>query len=195
MELWHAWVCPYCMRVRIALAEKQLPYGEREIDLASKPKELFGVNPAGGVPVLVVDGGAAIPESLVILEYLEDRFPEHPILPADPLARARARLLYDRITAALGTQTFKLARGTDAEKAAAEQAIRGALATLETEAPETGFLAGPFSIADIALAPFVAKLPPRLRPAELGLPRLARWEAAVMSRPAVAAHTAPRRAA
>ena len=195
MELWHAWVCPYCMRVRIALAEKRLPYREREIELANKPKELFALNPAGGVPVLAVDGGAVIPESIVILQYLEDRFPEHPILPADPLARARARLLHDRITAALGIPTFKLARGTDPERTAAEQAIREALAKLEPEVPETGFLVGPFSIADIALAPFVAKLPPRLRPAELGLPRLARWEAAVMSRPAVAAHTAPRRAA
>ncbi len=195
MELWHAWVCPYCMRVRIALAEKRLPYREREIDLANKPPELFGVNPSGGVPVLVVEGGAPLPESTVILQYLEDRWPEHPILPADPLARARARLLYDRITAALGTPSFKLARGTDAEKAAAEQAVREALAKLEAEAPTDGFLAGPFSIADIALAPFVAKLPERLRPGALGLPRLARWEAAVMSRPSVAVHTAPRRAA
>src|SRR5512138_1691327 len=111
MELWHAWICPYCMRVRIALAEKRLPYREREIDLANKPKELWGVNPAGGVPVLVLDDGAAIPESIVILQYLEDRFPEHPILPADPLARARARLLHDRITALLGGPVFKLARG------------------------------------------------------------------------------------
>ena len=196
MELWHAWVCPYCMRVRIALAEKHLPYRDREIDLANKPPELLGVNPAGGVPVLVPDDGAAIPESMAILQYLEDRWPEHPILPADPLARARARLLYDRVTAELGPHLVKLARGTDAEKAAAEQAVREALAKLEAEVPpDGGFLAGPFSIADIALAPFVAKLPARLRPAALGLPRLARWEAAVMSRPSVAAHTAPRRAA
>jgi glutathione S-transferase len=197
MELWHAWVCPYCMRVRIALAEKRLAYREREIDLARKPPELFGVNPAGGVPVLVVEGGEAIPESIVILQYLEDRWPEHPLFPPEPLARARARLLHDRITAALGPHLVKLARGTDAEKAVAEQAVREALAMLETEVPatDTGFLAGPFSIADIALAPFVAKLPERLRPGALGLPRLARWEAAVMSRPSVAAQTAPRRAA
>ncbi len=195
MELWHAWVCPYCMRVRIALAEKGLAYDEREIDLARKPAELFRVNPAGGVPVLVVEGGAAVPESLVILEYLEDRWPEHPLLPPDPLGRARARLLYERVTAALAPHLLKLARGSDAEKGAAEQAVRDALRALEPEVPEAGFLAGPFSIADIALAPFVAKLPARLRPAELGLPRLARWEAAVMSRPSVAAHTAPRRAA
>ncbi|HEX9049672.1 MAG TPA: glutathione S-transferase family protein [Anaeromyxobacter sp.] len=194
MELWHAWVCPYCMRVRIALAEKGIAYDEREIELARKPPELFAVNPAGGVPVLVVEGGAAIPESIVILQYLEDRWPEHPIFPPDPLGRARARLLHDRITAALAPHLLALARGTDAEKAAAERAVKEALAKLEAEAPERGFLAGPFSVADIALAPFVAKLPDRLRPAALALPRLARWQEAVLSRPSVAAHTAPRRA-
>src|SRR5512138_573692 len=194
MELWHAWVCPYCMRVRIALAEKGLSYTEREIDLARKPPELFQVNPAGAVPV-VVDGGAAVPESLVILEYLEDRYPERPLLPPDPAGRARARLLYDRITAALGTPVFKLARGADAEKAAAAEAVKAALAALEREVPADGFLAGPFSIADVALAPFVAKLPRHLRPAALGLERLGRWERAVMARPAVAEHTAATRPA
>lgn len=193
MELWHAWTCPYCMRVRIALAEKGLPWGDREIDLARKPPELFALNPAGGVPVLAVDG-AAVPESIVILQYLDDRWPERPLLPPDPLGRARARLLYDRVTALLGAHVFKLARGADEEKAAAERGVREALAKLEAEAPADGFLAGPFSIADVALAPFVAKLPERLRPAALGLPRLARWEAAVMARPSVATHTAPARA-
>ncbi len=182
------------MRVRIALVEKGLPYSEREVDLGRKPPELFRLNPAGAVPV-IVDGGAAIPESLVILEYLEDRYPERPLLPLDPLGRARARLLYGRITAALGVPVFKLARGTDAEKAAAAEAVKAALAALESEAPADGFLAGPFSIADIALAPFVAKLPPHLRPAALGMEKLGLWERAAMARPAVAAHTAAARVA
>ncbi len=182
------------MRVRVALVEKGLPYTEREIDLAKKPPELFQVNPKGAVPV-VVDGGAAIPESLVILEYLDDRYPATPLLPPDPVGRARARLLYDRITAVLGTPVFKLARGTDAEKAAARESVKAALAELEREAPADGFLAGPFSIADIALAPFVAKLPSDLRPSALGFEKLARWERAVMSRPSVAVHTAARRGA
>ncbi len=182
------------MRVRVALVEKGLAYEEREIDLARKPPELFRVNPAGAVPVLV-DGGAAVPESLVILEYLEDRYPERPLLPRDPVGRARARLLYERITAALGTPVFKVNRGTDAEKATAAEAVKAALAALEREAPASGFLAGLFSIADIALAPFVAKLPPQLRPSALGLEKLGRWEREVMSRPSVVEHTAARRGA
>lgn len=195
MELWHAWACPYCMRVRIALAEKGIPYREREIELANKPPEFLALNPANGVPVLVVEG-AAIPESIVILQYLEERFPERPLLPAEPLGRARARLLHDRVTALLGPHSFKLARGDEEERRIAREGARAALVTLEREVPSDGHLAGEaLTIADLALAPFVARLPPELRPSALGLARLARWEAAVMSRPAVRTHTAPRRPA
>jgi glutathione S-transferase len=180
------------VRVRIALVEKELAYAAREVDLAAKPPELFRLNPAGAVPVLVVEGGAAIPESMVILQYLEDRFPERPLLPADPLDRARVRLLCDQLTAQLGKPSFKVARGTAEEKAVAADAVRSALSALEGEVPREGFLVGPFSFADIVLAPFVARLPAELRPAALGLEKLARWERAVMSRPSVAAHTAAR---
>jgi RNA polymerase-associated protein len=183
------------MRVRIALAEKGLPYDEKEIDLAHKPPELAQLNPAGAVPVLVV-GSAAIPESLVIIQYLDDRYPDRPLLPRDPLQRARARLLADRITTLLGTHSYRLAKGTEEEKRGAAEAAKAALASLERDAPEEGLLAGPdLSIADVALAPFVARLPPELRPASLLLPRLARWDKAVMARPSVARHTAPRRPA
>ena len=195
MVLWQTWACPYCMRVRIGLAEKGVPYDERQVDLAHKPPELARLNPANAVPVLVV-GDAAIPESLVILQYLEDRFPEQPLLPKDPLGRARSRLLSDRITALLALHSFKLARGRDEERRAAAEGVRAALATLEREAPAEGLLAGPdLSLADIALAPFVARLPPELRPSSLLLPRLARWEAAVMARPSVITQTAPTRPA
>lgn len=194
MELWHAWSCPYCMRVRIALAEKGLEYASREIDLARKPPELLALHPSGGVPVLV-DDGRPIPESLAILEHLEVRCPAPPLLPPDPPGRARARLLYERVTAALGPHLLKLVRGSDAERTAAAAAVREALSALERDAPADGFLAGPFSIADVALATFVAKLPAELRPDALGLERLGRWERAVMSRPSIAAQTAPRPAA
>ncbi len=186
MELWHAWTCPYSQRVRIALAEKGLSVDEHVVDLANKPAALLALNPAGGVPVLVVDG-LAIPDSSLILQFLEDRAPEPALLPADPLGRARTRLLYERITSGLGPHLPKLLRGSDDEKERAGQAVVAALTALERDAPEEGFLAGPFSIADIALAPFVARLPRPLRPASLGLPRLARWEARALARPSVAA--------
>jgi glutathione S-transferase len=192
VELWHAWTCPYCMRVRIALAEKGLRYDEKEIDLARKPPELFALNPAGGVPVLVV-GGTPVPDSVAILEYLEEHFPDPPLAPRDARDRKRAWLLHDRVTAMIAPHLPKIVRGNPEEKAEAERAVRAALASLENDAPEQGFLAGGFSIADIALASLVMKLPESTRPAALGLPRLARWEAAVRARPSVAAHAGARR--
>lgn len=192
MLLWSAWSCPYCMRVRIGLEEKGLLWETREVDLANKPPELLALNPpAGAVPVLVVEG-EVIPESLVILQYLEERFPAVPLLPPGPAARARARLLADRVTSAIGPAGYKLLRGSPEERPAAEAAVRDGLRALEPQVPEAGFLLGGFSLADLAIAPFVARLPAHLRGAALELPRLARWEALVFARPSVARQTAAR---
>ena len=183
MELWHAWVCPYCMRVRAALAEKGIPWEGREVDLAKKPPELFQLNPKGGVPVLV-DGGRVIPESLDILEYLEKVRPEPRLFPERP-GREAVRRAYDAVNARLGAHVVKLARGTPEEKQAATAALREALAALDGEVAAGGFLLESFSAADLALASFVGKLPAALRPSALGLPNLSRWERQVMERPSV----------
>jgi len=84
MILYDAARCPYCARVRIVLAEKGLGYETVEIDLSDRPAWLYAKNPSGRVPVLEEDGGFVLPESLVIMEYLDERFPEPPFWPADP---------------------------------------------------------------------------------------------------------------
>ncbi|HZP73997.1 MAG TPA: glutathione S-transferase family protein, partial [Gaiellaceae bacterium] len=72
MKLVDALRCPYCARVRITLAEKSLEYERIEIDLANRPNWLLELNPpAGRVPVL-----EGLPESSVIMEYLEEIHPE-----------------------------------------------------------------------------------------------------------------------
>ncbi|WP_136443262.1 maleylacetoacetate isomerase [Pacificoceanicola onchidii] len=60
---------------------------------AHKSQEFLAMNPAGLVPVLELADGTALPQSLAIIEYLEDAYPEPPLLPADPVARARQRAL------------------------------------------------------------------------------------------------------
>lgn len=176
----------------MALAEKGVTYDETEVDLVKRPPELFTLNPKGGVPVLV-DEQDTIPESLAILEYLEHRFPDPPLLPGGANGRERALSVYKRVNVLLAPHMLKVARGGLAERAEAEGAVRAALASLEEATPDHGFLCGDLSIANLALASFVAKLPSPIRPTELGLPRLSRWEVAVFTRPAVAHHTAPRR--
>ena len=190
MELWHAWACPYCMRVRAALAEKGIPYRSREIDLAAKPPDLFGLNPKGSVPVLV-DGGEVVVGSLAILEHLCERWPEPPLFPRragrDAVVKA-----YERVDGLFAPHLPRIARGAPEERVQALEAARRAMSELDDEIPEEGFLLGELSIADLALASFIAKLPPDWRSAQLGLERLARWERAVMRRPAVREQMGPK---
>jgi glutathione S-transferase len=186
MELWHAWACPYCARVRVALAEKGLAWSGREVDLARKPPELLALHPAGGVPVLV-DGDRVVPDSMRILEHLDERVPEPCLLPSDPSGRDAVKALYERVGRLLAPHLPRIARGTPGEREAALAAVREALRGLEAESPASGWLAGTYSVADLALLSLLDKLPSEARPSGLGLPRLARWEAEMRARPAVRA--------
>jgi glutathione S-transferase len=83
--------------VRIALAEKHLSWEPIHVNLRAnehKTPEFLALNPYGKVPVLL-DQGAVIYESTVVNEYLEDRFPDPPLMPHDPLGRAEVRLWED----------------------------------------------------------------------------------------------------
>src|SRR2546423_5258654 len=110
MILYDAARCPYCARVRIVLAEKGLGYETVEIDLSDRPAWLYAKNPSGRVPVLEEDGGFVLPESYVIMEYLEERFPEPPLWPADPAERAFGRLWLERFAVRLGDDYYALRR-------------------------------------------------------------------------------------
>jgi glutathione S-transferase len=88
MKLYDAARCPYCARVRMALAEKGLAHETVEIDLRNRPGFIYELNPSGRVPVL--DDGFVLPESSVIMEYLDERYPEPPLLPAAAVERALA---------------------------------------------------------------------------------------------------------
>jgi maleylacetoacetate isomerase len=87
-------------RVRIALNLKALDYTAVPVNLLEGEQrgEAFrAVNPQGLVPALEVEDGTRIGQSTAILEWLEESFPERPLLPADPLARARVRSLCNHI--------------------------------------------------------------------------------------------------
>ena len=99
------WRSSCSWRVRIALNWKGLPYETSPVHLVAdggwqhRP-EHRAVNPMRQVPVLV-DGGMALSQSVAILEYLEERHPEPPLLPADPQARARVRQLTEVINSGI----------------------------------------------------------------------------------------------
>ncbi|KAM0924804.1 hypothetical protein ACQ4PT_004722 [Festuca glaucescens] len=133
------WVSPFGQRCLIALAEEGLPYKHVEEDLfGSKSDLLLRSNPVHKkIPVLLHDG-KPVNESLIILQYLDETFPETPsLLPADPHARAHARFWADYIDKKVfdcGTRLWKL-KGEPLMQARAE--MLEILKTLEAELGES----------------------------------------------------------
>jgi glutathione S-transferase len=83
----------YHNKVRIALMEKGIPFEEDPGCAPSQQEEFLARSPIGKVPWIELDGGRRIAESEVVAEYLEDAFPQKPLLPKDPFERAKVREL------------------------------------------------------------------------------------------------------
>ena len=94
MKLYSFFRSSAAFRVRIALGLKGLPYETVPIHLTRgehRAEGFRGVNPQRRLPALVLDDGTVLIQSLAIIEYLDETHPQPPLLPADPLARAKAR--------------------------------------------------------------------------------------------------------
>jgi glutathione S-transferase len=160
--------CPYCARVRIALAEKGIEHDVVQVDLSDRPQWLLELNPPSGrVPVL-----DELPESEVIMELLEELHPEPALLPSDPGERAQARLQVHRFDSNLGDDYYAYRRGDPND-------LLGKLEALEV---------GKSLFADIAYLPWVIRARDMLG---VTLPaRIADWLAELEQRPSVAAEVA-----
>jgi glutathione S-transferase len=84
---------PFAARVRIAIRHKQAPVALIRPPGGVRSEAYLRINPLGLVPALVTEDGTVLPESEIIVEYLDERFPELPLLPKDAGARARCRLI------------------------------------------------------------------------------------------------------
>jgi maleylacetoacetate isomerase len=96
MKLYGFWRSLATYRVRVGLALKGLSAEEISIDLLTGRQHdpsYKAVNPQSVVPTLILDSGESLSQSLAILEYLDETNPKPPLLPADPLGRARVRAL------------------------------------------------------------------------------------------------------
>ena len=167
MTLYDAARCPYCARVRIALAEKAIEYEAVEIDLRDRPDWIYELNASGKVPVL--DDGFLLPESAVIMEYLDDRYPEQRLLPDDAQSRAVARKLVFRFDELLGDDYYAFRRGE-------ANALVERLEALPV---------GDSLFVDVAFAPWVIRARELLGVALP--PQLDRWLERLGKRPAIAA--------
>ncbi|KAJ1259644.1 hypothetical protein BS78_10G171600 [Paspalum vaginatum] len=186
------WVSPFGQRCRIALAEKGLAYeySEQEL-LGAKSDLLLRSNPVHKKVPVLLHGGRPVCESLVILAYLDEAFPDsYALLPSDPYARARARFwaaYTDKVYEA-GTRLWKL-KG-DARAQARDEIVR-VLGNLDAELGDKKFFGGDvFGLVDVALVPFVPWLPSYERYGELSVeetaPRLPAWARRCAERESVA---------
>jgi len=182
LTLYDAPRCPYCARVRIVLAEKGVELEVVEIDLSDRPAWIYEKNSTGRVPVIEEDGWV-LPESAVIMEYLEERHPDPPLLPADPADRALARLLVFR-----GDEVTDPYYAFRRKEDGARERLDAQLARLDAVLHGRPYLAGSeYSLADIGIVPWILRTRDMLGVELDPFPALTAWLERLLERPAVAA--------
>ena len=198
LKLYHYRNNIWTVCVRLVLAEKGLDYEMVHVDLFAgehlKP-EFVALNPYHKVPLLE-DAAVAVPESWIINEYLEDRYPSPPLMPRDARDRARARVIIDYANRFFFPHVYDLlielvvkpripAMGAPSPDAVtkSKEALPAAFERLERELGGREFFAGDFSIVDCEIIPFVAGL----ADVDMAIPpkcgKLRRWLQRVSERP------------
>lgn len=202
MQLYDHPLSPNCRKVRVYCAEKGLSPALRPVDLLGgeqRRPEFLQRNPFGAVPILELDNGTVIPESLAIIEYLEELQPSPPLLGRDPLSRALVRVWERRAELGVilqGTRRFLhssphfAARGVVQNTAVVKEAgevLTARLSLINAHLQHSEWLSSTFSLADISLMvgiDFIAESQFYPDPAWA---HLARWYEAITQRPSAKA--------
>lgn len=165
MKLYDFLPCPFGQKVRIILAEKGLSYELIEVDLTQgeqRKPDFLRLNPFARVPVLV-DEETIVYDSTIIAEYLEDEYPEPPLLPAIGASamRARARIWEDFADTSFTPQVGQLmgemykpeSERDPARVQRLQRSVERVLDFLNHELQGQEYLAAQFSVADIGFVP------------------------------------------
>jgi RNA polymerase-associated protein len=151
--------CPYSHRTRLVVAEKGINVEIVDAQPGHLPEDLIDLNPYNSMPTMV-DRDLVLYDSRVIMEYLDERFPHPPLLPVDPVSRAKSRLVQHRIEndwygliTDLGSRSEK--RVTKARKTLAD----GLQASGDVFSAMPFFLSAELSLIDCILVPLLWRLP------------------------------------
>jgi len=145
-------------RVRMVLAEKGINHEIVNIDPNNIPEELIEFNPYNTAPTLV-DRDLVLYDSQLIMEYLDERFPHPPLMPVDPVNRAKLKMLLIRIKTDWDPLIEKLIGKTDKQGVKQRKQLRESLTTLAPVFEQTPyFMSEEFTLVDCALAPLLWRL-------------------------------------
>jgi RNA polymerase-associated protein len=151
--------CVVCHRVRLVLAAKGVVYELVPVDTAKPPEDLMDLNPYHSVPTLV-DRDLVLYHASVVSEYLDERYPHPPLMPVDPLSRARLRLAMLTIEKNWVPQVQAIQGGNKIQAEAGRKALRElVLGSLPLFKAARFFLNNEMSLADCAMAPIIFRLP------------------------------------
>ena len=147
-----------CHRVRLVLAAKGVVYDLELVNPKSPPEDLLDLNPYNTVPTLV-DRDLVLYDTGVICEYLDERYPHPPLMPVDPLSRARLRLASVRIERDWLPFVAQIEAGGRPAETARKRLREALLSSLPLFKAAKFFLNPELSLADCALAPLIWRLP------------------------------------
>jgi len=181
---------PNPRKMRIYLAEKGLSLPIKELNLRAgdqRTPEFLAKNPFAGVPILELDDGTVIAESLAIMEYLEEMYPNPPLIGADPVTRALVRMWERRceIGVYLAASRMVLNKGEVSDHA--RKTLVARLALVNDGLAGREWLAEKFSIADIMLFIGLETAHHGQFALDPSWANLSRWYAAMKARPSASA--------
>ena len=158
MTLYSTITCPYSHRCRIVLHEKDMDFQVIDVDPNNKSEDLAVMSPYGKAPVLV-ERDLVLYESNIINEYIDDRFPHPQLMPADPVMRARARLLLFRFEQELFCYIDAFEGNDQKAIDKARTVIAENLTMISPVFEKQKFMLGDeFSMLDVAIAPLLWRL-------------------------------------
>ena len=158
MVLYSGTTCPFSQRCRLVLFEKGMDFEIRDVDLFNKPEDISVMNPYGQVPVLV-ERDLILYESNIINEYIDERFPHPQLMPADPVQRARARLLLLNFEREVFIHIEAQEKQDPKKVDKARAVVRDQLSQLAPVVTKSKYMMGEdFTMIDVALAPLLWRL-------------------------------------